>query len=128
MSWQQYVDSSLLGTGTVSQAAIIDAATGAGVWAKSAAFNLTPQEGSAIVNLFKTPGSAFATGVHIGGTKYLCIRHDDRSIYGKKGATGVVIVKCKQCVVIAYYGDSIQPGQCTNTVEKLADYLIEAGY
>lgn len=38
MSWQQYVDSNLVGTGHVSQAAIVG--VGGGIWAKSAGFNV----------------------------------------------------------------------------------------
>jgi len=58
----------------------------------------------------------------------MTIRADNRSIYGKKGASGYCAVKTNQCVLVGVYNESIQPGQCANTVEKLADYLIENGY
>jgi len=58
----------------------------------------------------------------------MTLRADNRSIYGKKGAGGVVVVKTNQAVLIGLYNENIQPGQCANAVEKLADYLIENGY
>ena len=51
-----------------------------------------------------------------------------RSIYGKKGATGVVLVKTAQTILIATYNETQQPGNAANVVEKLADYLLESGY
>lgn len=47
---------------------------------------------------------------------------------GKKGAGGVVMVKTGQAVLIGQYNETIQPGQATTVVEKLADYLRENGY
>ena len=58
----------------------------------------------------------------------MALKCDDRSIYGKKGAAGVVIVKTGKAVIISVYDDKIQPGNCANTTEKLADYLIGQGY
>ncbi len=57
----------------------------------------------------------------------MTVRADPRSVYGKKGATGVICVKTKSCVVISYYTESVQPGQATLVTEKLADYLIDNG-
>ncbi len=45
-----------------------------------------------------------------------------------QGRTGVVIVKTKQAVLIGYYGEGIQAGNAAQTVETLADYLINVGY
>jgi profilin len=56
------------------------------------------------------------------------IQGDERSIYGKKGATGVVIVKTPQTILIGVYNENMQPRNAANTVEKLADYLIDNGY
>ena len=69
---------------------------------------------------------------------------DAKSMYGKMKATGIVCVKTKQTVVVGFYDDKIQPGQCsfypvppphaplaplptgTTVVERLADYLVES--
>ena len=56
------------------------------------------------------------------------LRADDRSIYGKQGANGVVCVKTKQAVLIGAYQEGIQPGEATKVVEQLADYLISVNY
>ena len=72
--------------------------------------------------------SAFADGITIGGVKHMCIKAEGRSLYGKKGAAGVVCVKTNQAIVIGFYNETIQPGQCTLIVEKLADYLIENSF
>lgn len=58
----------------------------------------------------------------------MTLKADARSVYGKKGATGFCAVKTNQSVLIGLYDESIQPGQCANTVEKLGDYLIENSY
>lgn len=41
-------------------------------------------EQKAIVNMFKDPSSAAATGVKILGNKFFVINSNERSIYGKK--------------------------------------------
>jgi profilin len=38
------------------------------------------------------------------------------------------LVRTGQAILIGVYNESAQPGNATNTVEKLADYLIENGY
>lgn len=64
----------------------------------------------------------------VAGEKYIALNCNDRSVYGKKGAGGVICVKTKQCVLIAVYSDKTQPGEATKVVEALADYLISVNY
>jgi profilin len=45
-----------------------------------------------------------------------------------QGREGVVIVKTKQALLITHYPESVQPGNATNTVEKLGAYLVGVGY
>jgi profilin len=130
MSWQAYVDQSLVGTGHVDKAAIFNA-EGTSVWASSAGFNVTPQEIQEVVGAYKdnsTPKKVQSTGLHIAGQKYIVIKADDTSLYGKKGREGVVIVKTKQALLITHYPETIQPGTAANTVEKLGAYLVGVGY
>jgi len=124
MSWQAYVDQQLIGTGHVKQGALVG--LDGSVWAYSAGFN--PGDTRKLVSQFANNQSVFSEGVNIGGIKYMGIRADARSIYGKKGATGCVCVKTNQCVIVAIYNETIQPGSCTTVVEKLADYLIENNF
>ena len=124
MSWQAYVDDQLIATQCVTGAAIIG--HDGSVWAaKNLA--LKAGEGKVLAGLFANSSTAFSNGIMVGGIKHLCIRADNRSVYGKKGAGGVVLVKTGQCVLIGKYDDTIQPGQATTVVEKLGDYLIENG-
>ena len=125
-SWQSYVDDQLVGTGKVKLGAIHS--QDGSVWATSAGFTVDPAEVTTLVAAYSDPSAIQASGFYIAGVKYFVIRADDRSIYGKKGATGVAAVKTTQAVVIGTYDETMQPGQCTNEVEKLADYLIENGY
>jgi len=127
MAWQGYVDTNLVGTGHVSKAAILGFPDG-NKWAASASFAITPDEGKKLAAGFKDSASVQGAGVNVGGVKYMTIKADPRSIYGKKGATGVVAVKTGKAILVGYYDENIQPGQATNVVEKLADYLIEQGY
>eukprot|EP00002_Diphylleia_rotans_P009589 TRINITY_DN19978_c0_g1_i1.p1 TRINITY_DN19978_c0_g1~~TRINITY_DN19978_c0_g1_i1.p1 ORF type:complete len:127 (+),score=29.35 TRINITY_DN19978_c0_g1_i1:88-468(+) len=126
MSWQAYVDSNLVGSGNLAQGAILGAA--GGVWAASAGFSITAAEVSALVAGFASTSSFQASGVNVAGVKYMFLRGDERTVQAKKGATGVVLVKTKQSILVGVYNDKQQPGAATLTVEKLADYLIENGY
>ncbi|KAI9245506.1 profilin [Helicostylum pulchrum] len=127
MSWQAYVDTNLVGTGYVSQAGIYGL-NGGGVWAASPGFSIKPTEIQTILNGFTDADSVRANGVRINDVKYLTLRVDERSIYGKKNATGFCIVKTTQAILVALYDDKIQPGACNKVVEDLADYLISVGY
>jgi len=93
---------------------------------ETAGFNVT--EGKQISDLFNTPANAFSAGINAGGVRYLAIKADSNSIYGKKGTGGVVMVKTGQAIVIGVYNDKLQPGNAANVAEKLGDYLRENGY
>ncbi|KAK4047192.1 profilin, required for normal timing of actin polymerization in response to thermal stress [Microbotryomycetes sp. JL221] len=125
MSWQN-VDSNLVGTGKITKAAILGQQ--GGVWAASAGYQPTAEEQAAIAKAFTDPSAAQANGVRVQGTKYLTLRADDRSVYAKKGADGIVLVKTKQAILVAEYAHPTAPGEATKIVEDLADYLIGVGF
>jgi len=126
MSWQDYVDNHLIGTGKIAQAAIygIDGS----LWATSPGFSAQPAELDAVKQGFQDASSLQANGVFINNVKYFTIYAMDRSIYGKKDKDGIVIVKTTQAILIGTYIDPTQPGEAATIVEKLADYLISLGY
>ncbi|KAL0075207.1 profilin [Phycomyces blakesleeanus] len=126
MSWQQYVDSNLVGTGKVTKGAIYG--TNGSLWASSPGFQLAANEIQEIIAGFSNPEPIRASGIHVDGVKYFSLRADERSIYGKKNNNGVCIVKTTQAILIGLYDSNIQPGECTKIVEGLADYLISVGY
>lgn len=130
MSWQAYVDQSLVGTGHVDKAAIFNT-EGTSCWATSKDFKLSPQELREVVSAYNDtndPKAVQATGLHLAGEKFFVIKADEKSLYGKKGKEGVVIVKTKQTLLITHYPETVQPGQAVTVVEKLGDYLVGTGY
>merc|ERR1712232_47941 len=126
MSWQDYVDKNLVGTGKVKKAGIYG--LNGAKWAASSGFNVSATEVKNLLAGLSDNSKLQTSGVVVAGTKYLLLRASDRSIYGKKGATGVCVVKTGKAVIVGQYDESIQPGSCNSTVEALADYLINAGY
>jgi hypothetical protein len=57
------------------------------VWATSPNFQVTPAELQEIVGAYKdtsTPKKVQSTGLHIAGQKYIVIKADETSLYGKK--------------------------------------------
>lgn len=126
MSWQAYVDTNLVGSGNVAQAAIFG--HDGSKWASSSTLNVSAAEAKSLVAAFKDPSGIRAGGLHLAGTKYMTLKADDRSVYGKKGAAGVITVKTGKAVLVGVYGENTQPGAAAATVEKLADYLIEQGF
>ncbi|KAK0489312.1 profilin [Armillaria novae-zelandiae] len=126
MSWQAYVDDNLVGSGRISKAAIIGQQ--GGVWATTAGYSLSPEEQNAIINGYKNVSTVQASGIRAAGQKFFTLQANERSIYGKKAADGIVIVKTKQAILVAEYIAPIQAAEATPIVEGLADYLISVGY
>ena len=125
LSWQPYVDTNLVDTGAVTQAAILghDGRT----WASSAGFVVTPAQGRTLANAFSNPGS-IRSGFDLDRFHYVTLRADNRSIYGKKVSGGVIAVRTTQAILLGVHNEKIQLGTAANVVEKLADYLIGQGY
>ncbi|RPA96419.1 profilin [Choiromyces venosus 120613-1] len=129
MSWQSYVDTTLIGSKKLDAAAIFSA-TGDSVWAASN-FKIEPAEMQALIAAYQSQdkmNELASTGFHIDGTKYFTIKSEDRSIYGKQLKTGIICVKTKQAILVAHFPDTVQPGEAASVVEKLADYLIDVGF
>ncbi|KAF8415628.1 profilin [Boletus edulis BED1] len=126
MSWQAYVDTNLVGTGKIQRAAILGQK--GGVWASSAGYKLSPDEQKAIVNAHNNVEATQASGVRLAGQKFFTLQANDRSVYGKKGADGCILVKTKQAILVAEYVAPIQAPEATPIVEGLADYLISLNY
>merc|ERR1711941_100863 len=72
MSWQTYVDTNLVGTGAVTQAAIIG--HDGNTWATSAGFAVSPANGAALANAFKDATAIRSNGFELAGTRYVTIR------------------------------------------------------
>ncbi|KAK3369062.1 profilin [Lasiosphaeria ovina] len=133
MSWQAYVDTSLVGTGHLNKAAIISAA-GDSTWASTPDFVVEPEEMAEISKILAEEGNgpavtkAFQERFKVAGVRYMAYDIQDRHLYGREGRTGVIVVKTKQAILIGYYDEEGVVGNATTTVEALADYLIQQGY
>jgi len=133
MSWQDYVDKSLVGTGKIDQAAIFDK-TGTSVWACSPGFLVAPHEIKDILFAYDDKGDAVGIkkaqkdGINVQNIKYIVILCEGRSIYGRKGKEGIVIVRTKEAILVSHYPESSGSGEAAVIVEALADYLVSVGY
>jgi len=128
MSWQAYVDTSLVSSGQVDKGAIFSAA-GDSVWAATPGFNISPEEIKAIIGAYTDATNVQSNGFHVHGVRYVYVSSDDRTLTGRgKDKDGVIVVKTKQAIVVAHYPSAVQPGAARKTVEALGDYLIGVGY
>ncbi|OQD98243.1 hypothetical protein PENVUL_c073G04008 [Penicillium vulpinum] len=134
--WQSYVDSSLMGSGQFDKAGIL-AADFSGVEASSPGFTLSQDEINSLITAYTSSDQAFAGGFSVCGEKFVTIRADERSVYGKKvkilvpfdrsapleGKEGVIIARASSCTIIAHHGDTVQTTNAATVVENLVDYL-----
>ncbi|KAJ6598217.1 profilin [Mycena vulgaris] len=127
MSWQAYVDTNLVGSGKISKAAILGKA--GGVWAASPGYTLSAEEQKAVLAAFGNVEAVQASGLRLAGQKFFTVQVvPDRSIYGKKGADGYVIVQTTQAILVAEYAAPVQAPEAVKVAEGLADYLISVNY
>lgn len=91
-------------------------------------YKLSPAELKTIAGGFDNSAGVQGSGLKVMGEKYLTIRAEERSLYGKKGNKGLICVRTKQAIIIGHYPDSTQPGEAAKIVEGLGDYLISAQY
>ncbi|KAK3903902.1 profilin [Staphylotrichum tortipilum] len=135
MSWQAYVDSSLVGSGHIDKGCIVSAA-GDSTWATTTGFSVGANELKDIVAILNEGDStsgpastkAFADGLHVGGERFVATRIEDGHIYARKGKEGVCIFKTTQAILIGHHGENAIAGNATQTVSALADYLKKQGY
>jgi len=121
-TWQAYVDSSLMGSGQFTKAGVL-AADFSGLEAASGSFTLSQEDINSLASAFTSPSNAFANGFSIGGEKYVCIKADERSLYGKKGKEGAIVVRASACTMIGIHGAETQTTNAAAVVEKLIDYI-----
>merc|ERR1712087_397301 len=127
MAWQAYVDNNLTSAGCATSAGIYD--LNGNPWAYSPGFAAQVAEVAAIsAAMGSDPTSLAGTGVVIAGVKYMFIRGDADCVIGKKGTSGVVVHKCKTCVVVSYHDEKIKSEQCNNVTARLSDYLKDNNF
>ncbi|KAK6532987.1 profilin, required for normal timing of actin polymerization in response to thermal stress [Arthrobotrys megalospora] len=125
MSWQGFVDNSLVGSGQIDYAAIISS-TGDSVYAASQIFRLRPAETRTIANAFESPDEVLSEGIHINDEHYVCMMMGDRTLLCQHGwGSGVVCVKTKKTVIVAHYPETVAAGNATKVAEELGDYFVK---
>lgn len=142
MSWDAYINDSLIGSGHMHSACIAGLADG-GYWAYGGTYIPQPDEVQAILAALKDPSKIFTGGVTIGTVKFMGLRGDANHLIFKKGPAGGCVFKSGQAIIIGVYGDpngtnelldkgasgaQVNPADCNSTVERIAKYLIEIGY
>ncbi|KAJ6254618.1 profilin [Anaeramoeba flamelloides] len=125
MSWDSYVETSLVGSGHVSMGAI--AGFTGNIWAQTNGMNLKNDEVQMIYEGFDDQSRLFEKGIVIGGVKYIFLGGGE-FLKGKKGQDGVIVYKTKTALVIGIYKEGIQTGNCSSVCGKFADWLIANGY
>ncbi|KAJ5833927.1 hypothetical protein N7474_002238 [Penicillium riverlandense] len=117
-----------MGSGQFDKAGIL-AADFSGLEASSPGFQLTQDDINTLAAAFSSSDNAFANGFSIGGEKFVTIKADERSLYGKKcfdpmqGKEGAIVVRATSCTIIAHHGESVQTTNAATVVENLVDYI-----
>ncbi|XP_022088097.1 profilin-1A-like [Acanthaster planci] len=69
-----------------------------------------------------------ATGIKLGSMKFMYLRSDDTTVFGKKKGIGsICIYKSKTALLIVIASESAQAGDLNNATIKLGDYLTGNG-
>jgi profilin len=129
-SWDDYVYKNLMGTNTCS-GALIAGLTDGQIWAQGGDIQgkVTADELKRILDGFNDPTPLQMDGLRIATERYIYQGGaEEGAMRAKKGASGAIIVKTNMAIILATYNDTIQPGQCSNVVQKLGDYLKGVGY
>ncbi|KAF2267894.1 Profilin/allergen [Lojkania enalia] len=130
MSWQAYVDQSLVGTGNIDKGIICDA-TDKTIWAATPGFSIPDAELQVIVDSFtdKSPTkNVIEHGVKINGEKYMTIESTEDSLKAKKGKEGIIVIKTAKALLIGHHPEEVQTTNAYSSVAELAEYLIKVGY
>lgn len=150
MSWQQYIDDSLIGSGFMHSAAIVGLSDG-NYWAYGGTYIPQPNEVQHILKCIADNSVVQESGVTIYGVKFFGLQAgvdgDTKYIFFKKGAAGGCIYTTKQTFIVAVYGNpgnssalsqdlqkkkehdtEVNPADCNATVKRIAEYLIKLGY
>lgn len=126
MSWQAYVDN-LINSGKIDKAALYSRA-GDSVWATSKDFQLSASEVLNISKGFDDPSALQEKGLYAEDVKYFLLRCDGRTMHGKQGDSGIIIVRTNQALVVGHYSPPTVAGEAMNVIEAMADYLVKANY
>lgn len=129
MSWEAYIDNSMIGSGHADKGAIFSFEN-LSQWASTTGFNISPEEIKVIHDALNSNNleKLYSDGIYIAGVKYVFSNKGSRSLYARKGTEGVIIVKTAKTILIAHHNDKMIAGNCSSVIEELADYLGTVNY
>lgn len=81
---------------------------------------MTAEEGAAIVAGFDDSSGLRASGIMIGGKKFMYLRNDEEMMCGKAGQGGICIFKTGQACIMGTYNQDMSPAMNTKEVGKMA--------
>ena len=123
MSFAQFID--LLGT-NVSSAGIFR--FDAEKLAATKDFSVTQEEVDQFLELYDK-GSAFLSEIiHFRGNDYSILRADSENIQLRYHSAGLMVSRCKSCLIVALHNDRVQAQNCYEAVVRVADILRSYGY
>ena len=129
MSWQDYVDIELIGSGYCRSAAIIG--MDGSMFASTQTLALEKEEIGNVIVLFGDAKKRVAGNtLTLKQREYVIQTATERTIQLGTDAndSGAVLVKTRQMVLVATWADWIRPERCLFVVESLADYLLQKGF
>ncbi|KAH6635398.1 profilin [Chaetomium sp. MPI-SDFR-AT-0129] len=131
MSWQAYIDDSLVGSGHIDKGSIVSLA-GDSTWATTPGFSVGADELTNVIipilnGKEEARDKAYADGLYVAGERFVLTKVEG-SIYARQGKKGVCIAKTTQAIIIGHHHEDAQAGNVTQTVEALKDYLVKLGY
>ncbi|CCW62722.1 unnamed protein product [Phytomonas sp. EM1] len=150
MSWQDYIDKNLIGSGNMHSSAIIGLKDGC-YWAHGGTYLPQPEEIKHIQRCLEDLSLINSSGITINGVKFFGLQSgvdgDTRFIFFKKGPAGGCIYTTKQTFIIGVYGNPtgvnslqedlqgqkaqekvVNPALCNSSVKFIVKYLINLGY
>jgi len=98
------------------------------IWAKSAEFNITPEDVKKVLTNYNDTTAFASSGINLAGQKYFFLSGNEDVLRGKQGKGGVHIMKTNQAVLVGVYDDPMLAPEAANITEGLGNYLKGCGY
>jgi profilin len=126
MSWNEILSVGMVGSGLIKTGAVMknDGQRAVG----TVGFDLRDKEFQSIVRCFVDQAEAFQHGLYCNGVKYVVLSANPRIIHARMGSVGVVIIRAKNCILVAQYQPPISAAQAVVCVENLADSINSGVY
>jgi profilin len=125
-SWQNYIENNLIGSGSITDAAILqlDGVT----LAASKDFVISSEDARFILDGMKDSSLFYKRGVVINGVRHIFRSGSANIVRAEKETRGVYIYKTDKLLIVCTYDMPIKPTHAASAVNLLASSLVELGY